>query len=92
MRISYWIVIFSHLIKIGAATLVTLNINKSPDAKISQIEGIIKESPREIILESLKSSMVICNCVGGKIRISNEEATLNLIKALQKAIELNWFK
>lgn len=70
--------------------MITLNINE--DQRICTIVGIVKESPLDIFLESEGSSMIICNYAGDKIRIHSKEIALNLIKALEKAIELNWVK
>ena len=72
--------------------MATLNINNGNE-KITTITGIVKYDPQAITLElASESSITICDEVGDEIVIPNKEIALNLIKALEKAIHLNWVK
>lgn len=70
--------------------MTTFNINENEDQKITTIVGIIEEDPHSLILELDGPSMIIEGRFENIVRIPTKEAALNLIKALNKAIELNW--
>lgn len=70
--------------------MTTLNINE--DQRICTIVGIVKESPLDIFLKSDNRSIIINDYTGDKILIHSKEIALNLIKALEKAIELDWVR
>lgn len=73
--------------------MATFNINENGNQKITTIVGIIKEDPHAITLElSSGTSITVCDDTGDEIHIPSKEIALNLIKALNKAIQLNWVK